>query len=88
MFCSTGSTSPSSAPSLMIDLISSSVTFPSSPFIPSRLKMSSVLLESNQTKGEAIIANTFIGRAINLATASATLKPIRFGTSSPKIIVR
>ena len=72
----------------MIDLISSSVTLPSSSLIPKRLNISSVLFDSNHTKGEAIMASTFIGRAISLATDSATLNPMRLGTSSPNTIVK
>ena len=72
----------------MIDRISSSVTFPESDLRPNRLKTKAVLFASNQTKGEATNANRYIGRATTLAALSATLIPIRLGTSSPKIKVK
>lgn len=47
-----------------------------------------VLAESNQTKGEAILDSTSMGRAINRAIFSGAFIPRCFGTSSPNIKVR
>ena len=88
MSCSTGDTSPSSVPSCMIDLISSSVTFDSWLFTPRILITSPVLLASSHTKGETIAEMTFIGPATTLETRSEALSAILFGTSSPNTMVR
>ena len=47
-----------------------------------------VLFASTQTKGDAITDMTFIGPATILATLSEELRAIRFGTSSPKTMLR
>ena len=88
MSCSIGSTSPSSVPSCIIERISSSVTFVSWLCSRNALEMTWVVLDSTQTKGEAITEMNFIGPDTNFATFSEALMPIFFGTSSPKIKVR
>ena len=43
---------------------------------------------SRRTNGRVTFDRTSIGRATTRATASGYIWPIRFGTSSPKTIVR
>ena len=87
--CSTSCTSPSSVPSLIIALISSSVTFPSSlGFMPNNFKTKAVLFVNNITNGAAIFDIKYIGLDTIRATRSAAAIPIRLGTSSPMIKVR
>lgn len=70
--CSTSCTSPSSAPSLIIALISSSVTFPSSlGFMPNNFKTKAVLFVNNITNGAAIFDIKYIGLDTMRATRSA-----------------
>ena len=86
--CSTFCTSPSSAPSWIIERISASVTLLSARCSPSSRVIPDVLLESSQTKGDAMIESHRIGRATIFAARSAAFMPMRLGTSSPKMIVR
>ena len=88
IFCSTSCTSPSSAPSRMIERISSSVTLLSAFFSPSSCEMPAVLCESSHTKGEASRESMPMGRDMKMAIFSAPLMPMRLGTSSPKMSVR
>lgn len=86
--CSTACTSPSSAPSWMIERISASVTLLSARCRPSRRATPAVLLESSHTKGDAATESSRIGCATIFAARSAAFMPMRLGTSSPKMIVR
>lgn len=86
--CSTACTSPSSAPSWMIERISASVTLLSALCSPNRRVMPDVLLESSHTKGDATSESARMGRATIFAARSAAFMPMRLGTSSPKMIVR
>ena len=86
MFSSVTPTAPVSAPWLMSALISSSVRFGSaSPLMPNSLNTTLVDEVSNPTIGPPMRASTIIGRATHEAMASGLLRPMRFGTSSPKI---
>ena len=67
-------------------MISSSVTLLSFSLIPNILATPAVLFERIHMKGDAIFESTDIGPAIALATFSALLIPMRFGTSSPSTI--
>ena len=86
MFSSVTPTAPVSAPWLISALISSSVRFGSaSPLMPNSRNTTLVDAVSNPTSGPPMRASTIIGRATHEAMASGLLRPIRFGTSSPKI---
>ena len=88
IFCSTSCTSPSSAPSRMMERISSSVTRLPAFSMPIRRVMPAVLRESSQTKGEATSESRCMGRETAQAVFSAAFMPMRLGTSSPKMSVR
>ena len=86
--CSTSCTSPSLAPSSIIDFISASVTFVSLSLIPKSATIPLVLFDSIQTNGSDICDRNSIGPAIVVATFWAAFIPIFFGTSSPKMSVK
>ena len=88
IFCSTSCTSPSSAPSWMMERISSSVTFESDLRSPSRRVTPAVLRDRSHTNGEASSESRRMGRAASLAIFSAEFMPMRLGTSSPNMRVR
>ena len=56
--------------------------------MPSRLNITSVLFARIHTKGAAMRERKYIGRATAFEAFSARLSPMRFGTSSPKMMVR
>ena len=86
--CSTGDTSPSSLPSSIMDLISSSVTLDSLSLIPKALAHNAVLLASNHTTGDAVQETKRISPANALATFSGLDIAMRFGISSPRSMER
>ena len=86
--CSTGETSPSSVPSWIMDLISSSVTLLSPSLIPRIRVTPKVLLERKVTSGLTRMEKNLMAPETFFATVSELLSAIRFGTSSPKRIVK
>ncbi len=85
-FCSAGSSTPLSVPSLIMCWMSSTLTPESSRAVPPRMNSTaSVVSPRNQTIGRAAMARKCMGKATKRASASAFRSANRLGASSPRI---